>query len=121
MHKLLAAYLHGEGTLDAVRSADDFERLCRAVRDDRAGRLRWKLHRRLALAPWTQPPGRDEYLYALAQLRADRLDALEALCPACREAAGAGCCRVCGAPIPTENPAFDEARFEELKHEGSAL
>ena len=121
MHSLLADYLHGEGTLDAVRSAGDFEQLCQAVRDDRAGRLRWRLNRLLGVVPWAGTPGRDEALYALAQLQSDRLDALEALCPACREAAGAGRCRVCGAAIPTENPAFDETRFEELKHEGSAL
>lgn len=121
MRTLLSDYLHGAGTLQAVRSAADFEALCSAVRDDRAGRLRWKLHRRLGLTPWTDTPGRDEYLYALAQFQADLEEAMANLCPACREQAAEERCRVCGAAIPTQNPDFDESRFEELKHDGSAL
>ena len=121
MQRLLSDYLHGVGTLEAVRTAEDFAALCRAVRADGALRLRWKLLRRLGLPPWTGTPGRDEYLCALAQLMADRDDALDALCPACRERVREGRCRICGGAIPTENPGFDEARFEELKHDGSAL
>ena len=121
MNTLLSNYLHGAGTLQAVRAAGDFEALCLAVREDRAGRLRWKLHRRLGLTPWTGAPGRDEYLYALAQFQADLEEAMENLCPACRERTDGARCRACGAAIPTENPDFDESRFEELKHDGSAL
>ena len=121
MQQVLADYLHGSGTLASVRSAGDFSRLCAAARDDPAGRLRWKLARRLGTAPWTGTPGRDEYLYALANLSVDRDEALEALCPACRQAVGDGRCRACGASLPTVNPGFDETRYEELKHDGSAL
>ena len=121
MEQHLSDYLHGVGTLEAVRSAEAFGALCDAVRGDAAGRLRWKLRRRLGLAPWDGSPGRDEYLYALAQLRADREEAMAALCPACRERAEDGRCRACGAPIPVENPGFDESRFEELKRDGDAL
>ncbi len=120
MESLLADYLHGAGTLDPVVTGADFEALCRAVRANGALRLRWKLLRRLGIPPWTGRPGRDDCLLALAQLRADRDEALEALCPVCRERAE-GCCRICGAPIPTENPEFDESRFEELKQNGAAL
>ena len=121
MRTVLSDYLHGTGTLTQVRTAADFAELCRAVRDDSAGRLRWHVLRRLGLTPWQGTPGRDEYLYALANLQADRDEALSALCPDCRAHIEDGRCRACGAPIPVENPAFDESRFEELKHDGSAI
>ena len=121
MEKTLSDYLHGRGTLDACRTGQDFDALCRAVRADGAGRLRWRLERALGIPPWAQPPGRDDYLYALAQLCADREEALDALCPACRARAQEELCARCGKPLPIKNPAFDEARFEELKQNGTSL
>ena len=121
MQQLLSDYLHGVGTLESVTGPEDFAALCSAVRGNAALRLRWKLDRRLGIPPWNGTPGRDECLLALAQLRADREEALDSLCPACRAQVGEGRCRSCGGALPTENPAFDEARFEELKHDGAAL
>lgn len=121
MEKALSDYLHGRGTLDACRTGQDFEELCRAVAADRAGRLRWRLARALGIPPLAQPPGRDGYLYALAQLQLDREEALDALCPACRARAEEDLCVHCGKPLPIKNPAFDEARFEELKQNGTSL
>lgn len=122
MRALLNDYLHGRGDLARVRTAADFDALCEAVSRDEAGRLRWRLSRCLGLAPWAGVPGRDEYLYALAQLRLDRDERLDALCPACRANTGAAKCACCGAPMPTVNPGFDENRYEELKYaESTAL
>jgi hypothetical protein len=120
MRSVLYDYLHGQGDLGAVRSAADFDALCAAAAEDTAGRLRWKLDRVLGLAPWAGQPGRDEYLYALANLRLDRAERLDALCPACRANAEAVRCACCGGAMPTVNPGFDEGRYEELKHDGPA-
>ncbi len=119
MKDLLYAYLHGQGGLEAVKTAEDFDALCAACAEDAAGRLRWRLTRRLGLVPWAGVPERDEYLYALANLRLDREAQLEALCPACRANAEAVRCPCCGGAMPTVNPGFDEGRYEELKHDGT--
>ena len=121
MRSVLYDYLHGQGDLGAVRSAADFDALCAAAAEDAAGRLRWKLDRALGLVPWAGAPGRDDYLYALANLRLDRAERLDALCPACRADAEAVRCVCCGGAMPTVNPGFDEGRYEELKHDGTAL
>lgn len=121
MRRTLQDYLHGSGTLERVKTAEDFAALCRAAAEDSAGRLRWRLNRRLGLPPWAGTPGRDEYLYALANLQADRDERMAAMCPSCAQAAEGARCLCCGAPLPTVNPAFDETRYEELKHEGSAI
>ena len=118
MRALLEAWLHGQGSLEAVKTAADFDALCEAVSQDAAGRLRWQLDRRLGLVPWEGRPGRDEYLYALANLRVDREEQLDALCPACRAEATARRCPCCGGAMPVTNPGFDEGRYEELKHDG---
>ena len=116
MRSLLEAWLHGQGSLEGVKTAADFDALCEAVSQDAAGRLRWRLTRRLGLVPWEGRPGRDEYLYALANLRLDREAELEALCPACRAEAETRRCPCCGGAMPIVNPGFDESRYEELKH-----
>lgn len=122
MKTVLFEYLHGKGSLEACRTAQDFDALCRAVEEDRAGRLRWRIGRTLGILPWKDVPGRDAYLYALAQLHADREEALDALCPTCRIQAEEILCAHCGRPLPTSNPGFDEARYEELKkHESPTL
>ena len=119
MTALLEAFLHGQGDLQGVKTAADFDALCAACEEDAAGRLRWKLTRRLGLVPWAGQPGRDEYLYVLANLRLDREEQLDALCPACRADAEARRCPCCGGVLPTVNPGFDESRYEELKHDGT--
>ena len=121
MRSILEAWLHGQGDLEAVKTAADFDALCAACAEDAAGRLRWQLSRRLGLVPWEGRPGRDEYLYALANLRLDREAELDALCPACRAGAEAIRCPCCGGPLPTVNPGFDENRYEELKHAETTL
>ncbi len=122
MKELLHRYLHGAGTLAECQSEGDFEALCQAAAQDLPGRLRWKLLRRLNLPPFLGQPDRDALLYALAQLALDREEALQSLCPACRSRAQGELCAHCGSPLPTENPGFDEKRYEELKnHENSAL
>lgn len=121
MKKALSDYLHGEGTLNACRTEQDFDELCKAVAADRAGRLRWQTARALGIPLWEHPPGRDDYLYALAQLRLDREEALERLCPACRARVEEDLCAHCGKPLPIKNPVFEEARFEELKHHDTSL
>ena len=120
MRSVLYDYLHGQGDLGAVKTAADLDALCAAAAEDAAGRLRWKLSRRLGLAPWTGQPGRDDYLYALVNLRLDRTERLDALCPACRAEAEAQRCPCCGGAMHTVNPGFDEGRYEELKHDGPA-
>ncbi len=120
MEKLLQDYLHGEGTLEGVREPADFDRLCEEVRKDAAGRLRWQVVRRLGLSPFLSSPGRDEYLYALAQLRLDREEALERLCPTCQARAKSERCACCGAALPIQNPGFNETRYEELKQHGAS-
>ena len=119
MKTVLLDYLHGDGTLETCRTGQDFDALCQAVGEDQAGRLRWKLLRTLGQPLWEKAPGRDAYLYALAQLRIDREEALAALCPACRSRAEEALCAHCGKPLPTSNPDFDEARYEELKRNES--
>lgn len=122
MKNVLSDYLHGKGSLETCRTAQDFDALCRAVEEDRAGRLRWQIGRTLGILPWEGMPGRDNYLYALAQLRIDREEALHSLCPTCRMRAEENLCAHCGRPLPTSNPSFDEARYEELKkHESPTL
>jgi predicted amidophosphoribosyltransferase len=63
-----------------------------------------------------------DYLYCALQLLLDKEERLAGLCPACRAAAteDTSRCAVCGGPLETatENPAFDLARFEELRDHG---
>lgn len=121
MEKCLQDYLHGVGTLDCVRTPRDFDALCEAVQADEAGRLRWRILRQLGLSPLPSAPGRDDYLYACAQLFADRNETLDRLCPKCRAQAQREACPMCGGELPTVNPAFDAERYEELMQNDTAL
>ena len=61
-----------------------------------------------------------DYLWCLVHEVLDREEALARLCPACRARAEEKRCPVCGQPAAdwgegAENPAFDWARFAELK------
>lgn len=61
--------------------------------------------------------GRD-YLWCLANELRDREERLERLCPSCRTRALEERCPVCGRAgeeAGAVNPAFDPARFEQLK------
>lgn len=60
-----------------------------------------------------------DYLWCALNLMLDREEALDRLCPQCRQRAEADRCPVCGAPAGERsgghNAAFDEARYERLK------
>lgn len=96
-------------------------RLQAALADAPGERLKWKILRAFGALP-TEPRVRamteGDYLYCALQMILDGEEALERLCPDCREAARLPRCPVCGAPAEQENPVFDRARFEELKQNG---
>ena len=60
-----------------------------------------------------------DYLWCALHLLLDDEEAASLLCPACREEAEKGRCPVCGREkeetVREENPAFDWARFQQLK------
>ena len=60
--------------------------------------------------------GRD-YLWCALNLLLDDEEALNALCPSCREEARSGRCPVCGGITSDqgENESFDRERFERLR------
>ena len=60
--------------------------------------------------------GRD-YLWCALNLLLDEEEALNALCPSCRENARLNRCPVCGATVTDrgENEGFDAERFERLR------
>jgi hypothetical protein len=105
----------------------DWEPLKQALADSPMERLKWRVQRSFLALP-TEARVREmtesDYLYCALQLLLDKEERLAGLCPACRAAAmeGADRCTVCGGPletaVETENPAFDLARFEELRDHG---
>ena len=64
-----------------------------------------------------------DYLWCALNLMLDREEALEQLCPSCRQQAEEERCPVCGAPAGTvtgsQNAAFDEERYERLLRGGT--
>lgn len=96
-----------------------------ALRSDKAGRLRWRVLREFHALPNEERARRlDErdYLYCVLNLILDEEEKLEALCPSCRARAEEKRCACCGGPLNSdsvgENPAFDQARFDQLSKEG---
>ena len=87
-------------------------------------RLQWRVLRQFRALP-TEGRARamtgEDYLWCAANLLLDGEEALDQLCPHCRQEAEAGRCPVCGrAAVQTDhgaNPAFDWARFTALKEE----
>ena len=87
-------------------------------------RLQWWVLRQFRALP-TEGRARamtgEDYLWCAANLLLDGEEALDQLCPHCRQEAEAGRCPVCGrAAGQTDhgaNPAFDWARFTALKEE----
>ena len=64
-----------------------------------------------------------DYLYCLLHEMLDREEALERLCPACRERAEEARCTCCGtllADTAGGNAGFDMARFLRMKEGGRA-
>lgn len=64
-----------------------------------------------------------DYLWCLVHSLLDKEEELDQLCPECRAKAEEKHCPVCGRPAAhwaegAANPAFDEARFENLKGGG---
>lgn len=81
-------------------------------------RLKWQVLRAFGVLPSerrAQEMTDGDYLYCVLHMTLDGEEAMERLCPECREAAARRTCVCCGAPVPEENPNFDESRFEELK------
>ena len=60
-----------------------------------------------------------DYLYCLMHEMLDREEALESLCPSCRERAEQMHCTLCGTPLREAaagtNTGFDMARFRRMK------
>lgn len=87
-------------------------------------RLQWRVLRAFGALP-TEGRARamteGDYLWCAANLLLDGEEALDRLCPSCREAAEKDRCPVCGrekaGTVREENPAFDWARFQALKKE----
>lgn len=65
-----------------------------------------------------------DYLYCLLHETLDREEALESLCPSCRQRAMQRHCTLCGTPLSETaagfNAGFDMARFTRMK-EGETL
>ena len=85
-------------------------------------RLKWRVLRYAGTLPSekrAQEMTDAESLYCLAHELLDREEALEGLCPACRERAGEARCSACGTPLAETagggNESFDMARFLRLK------
>lgn len=101
-------------------SEEELERVKEELRGDAGGRLRWRVLRRFRALPTEgrsrAMKGRD-YLWCLANGLLDREEELERLCPACRERALEERCPACGQARESwaVNPAFDSARFEQLR------
>ena len=84
-------------------------------------RLKWRVLRTfgvLSSERRAREMTRGDYLYCVMNLALDDEQAMRQLCPQCREEAERSVCVCCGAPLPEENPGFDEERFEELKRNG---
>ena len=63
-----------------------------------------------------------DYLWCALNLMLDREEALDRLCPQCRQRAEEARCPVCGRPAESWegalNPSFDRERFERLRKGG---
>ena len=120
IERLVRAY--ADMTAPARLEEPDAERALReAMQSDAQERLRWRVLRAFGILP-TEARARamtqGELLYCAMQLTLDAQEEQELLCPACREMARTPRCACCGAPLPEENAAFDEKRYEELKRDG---
>jgi len=91
--------------------------------EDAWQRLRWRVLRTMGALP-TERRVRDmtdaDYLYCVLNLLLDGEEALDGLCPACRERAKKRTCRCCGADLDDGdvNESFDEERFRALAERG---
>ncbi len=105
---------------------EELEDYLSALKEDGLARLRWWVQREFHALP-TEKRVRDmtgrDYLYCALNLILDRREALEQLCPDCREKATQPRCACCGKPLDAaqagENPAFDWARFRALCQEAA--
>ena len=100
---------------------EEGERWLEELREDREGRLRWKVLRTFGALP-TEERARAmkerDYLWCALQLLLDREEELDRLCPTCRAQAMEERCPVCGAPTESgeggQNAAFDQSRYEAM-------
>lgn len=103
-------------------SEEELERVKEDLNRDAGERLRWRVLRQFHALPTEKRvramKGRD-YLWCLANILLDREEELARLCPSCQLRALEERCPVCGRPNReqegTANPAFDPARFSELR------
>ena len=121
IERLMQAYAQMTQAGRLAGGADEEQALLEAMAQDAQERLRWRVLRAFGVLP-TEARAREltqgEILYCAMQLCLDERGELSRLCPACREAARTARCVCCGAPLPEENAAFDEKRYEELKRDG---
>lgn len=85
-------------------------------------RLKWRVLRYAGALPSerrAQEMTDADYLYCLIHEMLDREEALEGLCPQCRQRAEEARCSACGTPLSETagggNAGFDMARFLRLK------
>lgn len=90
-------------------------------------RLKWRVLRYAGALPSekrVQEMTDGDYLYCLLHEMLDREEALERLCPACRERAEEARCTCCGTLLADTagggNAGFDMARFLRMKEGGRA-
>ena len=103
---------------DALIGAEERRAMREALEKAPYERLKWRVLRAFGVLPSekrAQEMTRGDYLYCVMNLALDEEQTLRQLCPECREEAERNVCACCGAPLPEENPGFDEKRFEELK------
>lgn len=100
------------------------EALLSQLRQEPEERIRWKVLKAFGVLP-SEERARTmdwgDYLYCGLQLRLDREEQMERLCPQCRSRAEEHRCSLCGREMSGEtgrNPTFDEKRFEEMKRGG---
>lgn len=121
IERLMQAYEQMTQAGRLTGGADEEQALLSAMEQDAQERLRWRVLRAFGVLP-TEARAREltqgELVYCAMQLCLDEREELARLCPACRETARTARCVCCGAPLPEENAAFDEKRYEELKRDG---
>lgn len=109
-------------------SREELERVKKNLSEDPGERLRWRVLRQFHALP-DEKRVRDmkerDYLWCMANTLLDREEELDRLCPVCRARAREEHCALCGRPAGewgegTDNAAFDNSRFEELKGGGGA-
>lgn len=109
-------------------SQEELERVKKDLSGDPGERLRWRVLRQFHALPAedrARAMKERDYLWCLANTLLDREEELGRLCPTCQARVQEERCALCGRPAgewgeETDNAAFDDSRFEELKGGGGA-